>query len=162
MEGTYCPGTQCARTHTSLSSPSTTFCGGGFFSPSAGEVSRAGDTVHFGGHAPTSRDVLCLFVTAGWGRGVATGNQRMETRGAAQHPAAHRTPHCTKVEAKVKALSHVPCFATPWTVAHQVPPSMGLSRQGYWSGLPCPLPGDLPHPGIKPGSSALQADAGTV
>lgn len=63
MEGTYCPGTQCARTHTSLSSPSTTFCGGGFFSPSA-EVSRAGDTVHFGGHVPTSRDVfICVYLS---------------------------------------------------------------------------------------------------
>jgi len=43
-------------------------------------------------------------------------------------------------------------FATPWTVAHQAPLSMGFSRQGYWSGFPCPPPGDLPHPGIKPAS----------
>ena len=41
-------------------------------------------------------------------------------------------------------------FATPWTVAHQVPPSMGFSRQEYWTGLLHPPPGDLPHPGIKP------------
>ena len=40
--------------------------------------------------------------------------------------------------------------ATPGTVAHQAPLSMGFSRQGYWSGLPCPPSGDLPHPGIKP------------
>ena len=46
---------------------------------------------------------------------------------------------------------------TPWTVAHQVPLSMGFSRQEYWSGLPFPSPGDLPDPGIKPGSPALQA-----
>ena len=38
---------------------------------------------------------------------------------------------------------------TPWTVAHQAPLSMGFSRQEHWSGLPCPPPGDLPHPGIK-------------
>ena len=44
---------------------------------------------------------------------------------------------------------------TPWTVAHQAPPSMGFSRQEYWSGLPFPSPGDLPDPGIKPGSPAL-------
>ena len=48
---------------------------------------------------------------------------------------------------------------TPWTVAHQVPLSMGFPRQEYWSGLPFPSPGDLPDPGIEPGSSALQADS---
>ena len=48
-------------------------------------------------------------------------------------------------------------LATPWTVACQVPLSMGFSRQDYWSGLPFPSPGDLPNPGIEPGSSALQA-----
>ena len=48
---------------------------------------------------------------------------------------------------------------TPWTVAHQAPLSMGFSRQEYWSGLPCPPPGDLPDPGIKPRSPALQADS---
>ena len=42
-----------------------------------------------------------------------------------------------------------------WTVAHQTPLSMGFSRQEYWSGLPFPLPGDLPNPGIEPGSPAL-------
>ena len=47
----------------------------------------------------------------------------------------------------------------PWIVAYQVPPSMGLFRQEYWSGLPFPSPGDLPNPGIKPGSPTLQADA---
>ena len=47
----------------------------------------------------------------------------------------------------------------PWTVAHQVPPSMGFSRQKYWSGLPFPSPGDLPNAGIEPRSPALQADA---
>ena len=54
---------------------------------------------------------------------------------------------------------HVRLFATPWTVAHQDPPSMGFSRQEYWSGLPFPSPGDLPDPGIEPRSPALQADA---
>ena len=60
---------------------------------------------------------------------------------------------------KVKLLSRVRLFATPWTVAHQAPSSMGFSRQEYWSGLPFPSPGDLPDPGIKPTSPALQADA---
>ena len=45
-----------------------------------------------------------------------------------------------------------------WTVACQAPLSIGFSRQGYWSGLPFPSPGDLPDPGIKPGFPALQAD----
>ena len=44
--------------------------------------------------------------------------------------------------------------ATPWTVAHQAPLSMGFSRQEYWSGLPCPSLGDLPNPGIEPESLA--------
>ena len=48
---------------------------------------------------------------------------------------------------------------TPWTVAYQAPPSMGFSRQECWSGLPFSSPGDLPDPGIKPRSPALQADA---
>ena len=59
----------------------------------------------------------------------------------------------------VKSLSHVRLFATMWTVAYQAPPSMGFSRQEYWSGLPCPSPGDLPDPGIEPWSPALRADA---
>ena len=48
-------------------------------------------------------------------------------------------------------------LATPWTVAHQAALSMGFFRQEYWSGLPFPSSGDLSDPGIKPGSSVLQA-----
>ena len=59
----------------------------------------------------------------------------------------------------VKLLSRVQLFVTPWTVAYQAPPSIGFSRQEYWSGLPFPSPGDLPNPRIEPGSSVLQADA---
>ena len=50
----------------------------------------------------------------------------------------------------VSRFSHVQLFATLWTVAHQGPLPMEFSRQEYWSGLPCPPPGDLPDPGIKP------------
>ena len=60
---------------------------------------------------------------------------------------------------KVKSLSHILLFETLWTVAYQAPPSMGFSRQEYWSGLPFPSPGDLPDPGIEPGSPALRAEA---
>ena len=48
---------------------------------------------------------------------------------------------------------------TPWTVAHKAPLSVGFSRQEYWRGLPFPMPGDLPNPGIIPKSSALQANS---
>ena len=58
---------------------------------------------------------------------------------------------------KVKSLSRVRLFVTPWTVAHQARLSMGFSRQECWSGLPFPSPGDLPDPGIEPRSPALQA-----
>ena len=60
---------------------------------------------------------------------------------------------------KVKSLSRVRLFATPWTVADQASQSMGFSRQEDWSGLPFPSAGDLPDPGIEPGSPALEADA---
>ena len=53
-------------------------------------------------------------------------------------------------ERKVKLLSRVQLFATPGTVAYQAPPSMGFSRQEYWSGLPFPSPGDLPDPDRTP------------
>ena len=52
-----------------------------------------------------------------------------------------------------------PTLVSPWTVAHQVPLSMGFSRKEYWSGLPFPSPGDRPDPGIEPRSLALQADS---
>ena len=59
----------------------------------------------------------------------------------------------------MKSLSHVQLFVTPWTVDYNATPSMGFSRQDYWSGLPFPSPEDLPNPGIKPGSPSLYADA---
>ena len=55
----------------------------------------------------------------------------------------------------MKSLSRVQLFATPWTVASQAPLSMGFSRQRYWNGLPFPLLGNLPDPGIEPKSPAL-------
>ena len=60
---------------------------------------------------------------------------------------------------KVKLLSRVRLFVTPWAVACQAPLSMGFSRKEYWSGLPFPSPGDLPGPGIEPGSHTVQADS---
>ena len=60
---------------------------------------------------------------------------------------------------RVSSLSRVQLFVTPWTVADQALPPMGFSKQKYWSGVPFPSPGDLPDPGVEPGSPALQADA---
>ena len=58
-------------------------------------------------------------------------------------------------------FSCVKLSVTPWTVAYQVPLSMGFSRQEYWSGLPCSPPGELPDSGIKPGSVTTPVLAGT-
>ena len=63
------------------------------------------------------------------------------------------------MKVKGKPLRHVRLFVTPRTAAHQPPPSMGFSRQGYWSGFPFPSPGDLPNPGIESGSPTLQTDS---
>ena len=59
----------------------------------------------------------------------------------------------------MKSLSHFRLFATLWTVTYQAPPSVGFSRQEYWSGLPFPTPEEIPDAGIEAGSPALQADA---
>ena len=67
-----------------------------------------------------------------------------------------KSTHWNKNE--MKSLIHVWLCATPWTVTHQAPLSMGFPRQEYWSGLPFPSPGDLPDPGIEPQSPTLQAD----
>ena len=58
-----------------------------------------------------------------------------------------------------QSLSRVQLFATPWTIPHQAPLSMGFPRQEYWSGLPFPSPGDLPNPGIGPMSPVWQTSS---
>ena len=70
-----------------------------------------------------------------------------------------RQPGYIRKERKGKSLSRVRLFVTPWTVDYQASQSMGSSRQESWSGLPFPSPGDLPDPGIEPGSPTFQADA---
>ena len=55
-------------------------------------------------------------------------------------------------------FNHIHLFVTPWIIVRQASPSMGFSRQDYWSGEPFPHPGDLPNPGTEPRSPALQAD----
>ena len=64
-----------------------------------------------------------------------------------------------KWKVKVKVLSHIQLFVTPWNIAYQAYPSMGFSRQEYQSGLPFPFPGDFPDPGIEHVSPTLQEDA---
>ena len=63
-------------------------------------------------------------------------------------------PQNYKKKKKCLVAKSCPTLVIPWTVAHQVPLSMGFSRQEYWRGLPSPSPGDLPDPGIKPRYSA--------
>ena len=78
--------------------------------------------------------------------------------GRAQRTWGSENPLCgiTRMHhACAQSLSGVQLLATPWTVACQAPLSMGFPRQEYWSRLPFPPPGDLPHPGIKPVSPAL-------
>ena len=88
-----------------------------------------------------------------------TGKRKTTTK---KHtPKISRRKEITKIQAeinekemkvKVKSLSHVRLFVTPWTVVYQSPQSMEFSRQEYWSGLPFPSPGDLPNPGTEPRS----------
>ena len=106
---------------------------------------------------PCEPPAACSFLTA-WGRAVSC--QHSDFTGGLTRkgcPPGHLLRWLPNHEAKVKSLSHVRLFVTPWTVAHQAPLSMGFSRQDYWSGLPFPSPGDLPDPGVEPGSPALQA-----
>ena len=63
-------------------------------------------------------------------------------------------------EMSAQALSPIQLLATPWTIAHKPPLSMGFPKQEYWSGLPFPPPGDLPNPGIEPKSPVFPALAG--
>ena len=69
--------------------------------------------------------------------------------------------HCSSFpgESESASCSVMSNSATPWTVAHQAPLSVGFFRQEYWSELPFPSPGALPDSGIKSGSPALQADS---
>ena len=64
-----------------------------------------------------------------------------------------------KSESESEVAQSCPTLCDPWTVAHQAPPSIGFSRQEYWSGLPFPSPGHVPDTGIEPRSSTLQAAA---
>ena len=88
-------------------------------------------------------------------------SQRVRHDWATKHP--HTILYC--MHACACMLSHFTCvqlFVNPWTVAHQALPSMGFSGQEYWSGLPCPPPGDLPNPVIKPMSCLLHWQAGSL
>ena len=66
---------------------------------------------------------------------------------------------CSVCMCVLSHFSHVQLLATPWSAAHQSPPSVRFSRHEYWSGLPCPPPGDLPDPGFKPEPLPLQVDS---
>ena len=88
---------------------------------------------------------------------LMTRERRIKVR-SKRHPWQQSSKSKPTINTKVKLLSRVRLFATPWTVAYNASPSMGFSRQEYWNGLPFPTPEDLPNPGIKPGSPTLQAE----
>ena len=71
----------------------------------------------------------------------------------------HLLQQCCVTRVQCLVAQSARLFATPWTVARQAPLSMSFSRQEYWSGLPCLLPGDLPKPGIELRSPALPTDS---
>ena len=94
---------------------------------------------------------------SGWSSVVCPNNSV-----ALQHVGSSQTRDGTFVfstDVKWSEVAQSCLTATTWTVAHQAPPSMGFSRQEYWSGLPFPSPGAIPDPGIEPRSPALPADS---
>ena len=105
----------------------------------------------------------CPTLLVGMKTGTATIEKSMEipykTKNRATIWPYNPTPGHIVSEWVSEVTQLCPTLCDPWTGAHQAPPSMEFSRQEYWSGLPFPSPGDLPDPGIEPGSLALQADA---
>ena len=103
------------------------------------------------------KSVLCSLETAqSWGSRSAshlTSRCICHCRSSISAPGPH--PPWVSM---LSLISHVRLCVTPWIIACKPPLPMAFSRQGYWSGLPCPPPGDLPDPGTEPGSPALQAD----
>ena len=90
-------------------------------------------------------------------RGTVIQNRLVDTEGEEGGRIERGAYACMRV---LSRFSRVQLFATPWSVDDQTPLSMGFSRQEYWSGLPCPPPGDLPDPGIEPASLMSPASAG--
>ena len=82
----------------------------------------------------------------------SSGRWRTGKPGVLQSMGSQRVGHDWVTEQQLSRFSSVRFFATLWMVAHQAPPSMELSRQEYWSGLSCPLAGDLLYPGMEPES----------
>ena len=97
------------------------------------------------------RTVLWVAFHGGEDAG-APGATAANPRGSAQHPSQPEQ----RRERKKDGAKSCPTRVTPWTGARQAPLSVGFSRQGHWSGLPFPSPGELPDPGIEPRSSALR------
>ena len=97
------------------------------------------------------------FYTAG-GKVEKSREASLKTKNRATRWSSNLTPELIWRKKKM-SLNCVRLFVTLWTVAYQALPSMGFSRQEYWSGLPFPSPGDLPDPGTELGSPKLQADS---
>ena len=95
-------------------------------------------------------------------RGVGWGHGRCRSNRHATSPLDFISYHSSiyTFMCVLHRFSRVQLFVTLWTVACQAPLSMGFSRQEYWSGLPCPPPGDLPNPGVEPACLMSPALAG--
>ena len=99
--------------------------------------------------------LLVLGCPENWGWGCEGGVSKGDWEVASESEEPGTYPKSWIPRLRNWKWSHVRLFATPWTIAYQAPPSMGFSRQGYWSGLPLPSPGDLPNTRIKPGFPTL-------
>ena len=102
--------------------------------------------------------IFCFRICLHWLFQCRSNKRRNSTSFSFQYVETYSICMCVCV--CVHAFSCVQLFVSPWTVAHQAPLSMGISRQEYWSGLLCPPPGDLLEPGIEPESLASPALAG--
>ena len=100
-------------------------------------------------HRPLPWPAVCVLTPGFLGSSSPVTAEHPTQGGASPHPLAILGVSCSVVSNSLNL----------WTVARQAPLSMGVSRQEYWSGLPCPPPEDLPSPGIEPGSPALQENS---
>ena len=116
-----------------------------------GRGARDGDTVRW----PSEWEMRARWKESGPGQGWASLQQQGQVQISNLSVMSLGEVACVLIR-----FSHVALFATPWTAAHQAPLSKGFPRQEHWSGLPFPMPGDLPDPGVKAASLVSPALAG--
>ena len=112
-------------------------------------------TIHLIG--PGCIQMLCILFLTCTGVSVTHHKQVWRIYIHAKSSCQEVRSSCMRMCSVCQLFSCIWLFATPWTIDHQTPLSMGFSRQEYWSGLPVPPPGDLPNPGIEPMSPVFPA-----